>query len=170
MTVNAPVLLTLTSVDASCPLPPVAVAVTVQVPVVAGAVNKPLLLIVPQEAVHVTAALAEKAIVPLGATVGVKGDIVRVVEPVPERDTVCGLLPAPSVNTSVAARDPATVGLNTTEAVQLAEAARLAPQVFAEIENSPGFAPDKPTLLIAMAAVLLFVKVAVIAALLEFSV
>jgi hypothetical protein len=62
------------------------------------------------------------------------------------------------------------VGLNTTEAVQLAEAARLAPQVFAEIENSPGFAPDKLTLLIVMAEAVLLVSVAVMAALLEFNV
>jgi len=79
-------------------------------------------------------------------------------------------LPALSANTRVAVREPATVGLNITDAVQLADAARLAPQVFAEIENSPGFAPDRLTLLIVMDAAVLFVSVAVIAALLVFSV
>lgn len=87
MIANAPVLLTVTSVDAFCPPSPVAVAVTVQDPAVAGAVNKPLLLIVPQLVAHVTAALAEKLTVPFTETVGVNGDIVRVVPPVPERVT-----------------------------------------------------------------------------------
>ena len=77
---------------------------------------------------------------------------------------------APSVNTSVAERAPETAGLNITEAVQLAAAARLAPQVLDEMENSPGFAPPRVTLVIVMADVVLFVRVVVIAALLVFSV
>ena len=170
MTVSEPAAVTVTTVDAVCPLPPVAVAFTVQEPVVAGAVNRPVVLIVPQVAVHVTAALAEKATVPFTDTDGVNGEIVRVVAPVPVNETDCGLLLAPSVKRRVAERAPATVGLNITEAVQLADAARLAPQVFAEIENSPGFAPPKVTLAMVMADVVLFVSVAVIAALLVFSV
>ena len=85
--VNEPAAVTVTTVDAVCPLPPVAVAFTVQDPVVAGALNRPVLSIVPQVAVHVTAALAEKSMVPFTETVGVSGEIVRVVAPVPDRAT-----------------------------------------------------------------------------------
>ena len=84
---NEPVLVTVTIVDAVCPLPPVAVAFTVQDPVVAGALNRPVLSIVPQVAVQVTAALAEKSMVPFTETEGVSGEIVRVVAPVPDSAT-----------------------------------------------------------------------------------
>lgn len=49
--------------------------------------------------------------------------------PRPNRATCCGLLPAPSVKLSVAVRVPETVGLNRIVTVQLAEAARVDPQV-----------------------------------------
>ena len=69
-------------------------------------------------------------IVPFSATVGLKGAMENVaVEPVPVSETDCGLFVAESVKLSNAVRAPAAVGLKTIDAVQLAEAARLAPQV-----------------------------------------
>ncbi|HEX5235717.1 MAG TPA: hypothetical protein VFW25_10350 [Silvibacterium sp.] len=50
--------------------------------------------------------------------------------PRPERDTCCGLFDAVSVTASVAVRVPEVVGLKSTVTVQLADAARLEPQVF----------------------------------------
>src|SRR5438874_11997464 len=50
--------------------------------------------------------------------------------PVPESDAVCGLLAAESVSVSVPVRVPAAVGVNVTFTVQLAPAAKLAPQLF----------------------------------------
>jgi len=70
--------------------------------------------------------------------------------PVPARDTDCGLLLAASVNTSVAEREPETVGLNATDAVQLAPAAKLVPQVLLEIRKSAPLVPPMAMLLIAM--------------------
>ena len=49
--------------------------------------------------------------------------------PTPESATCCGLLPALSVKLRVAVRVPETVGLNRIVTVQLAEAARVEPQV-----------------------------------------
>lgn len=49
--------------------------------------------------------------------------------PNPERATVCGLGLALSLKFSVAVRVPLTVGANTMPAVQLAETAKLVPQV-----------------------------------------
>ena len=56
------------------------------------------------------------------------------------------------------------VGVNVMLTVQLAEPARLVPQVLAEIAKSPGFVPDSATLLIAMALVPPLVRVTVWAA------
>jgi hypothetical protein len=56
-----------------------------------------------------------------------------VLTPVPERATVCGLLLAVSETDNVADLVPLAVGLNATETVQLADAARLAPQVLLEM-------------------------------------
>jgi hypothetical protein len=89
------------------------------------------------------------------------------VAPVPDNATVCGLLLAASVNDSVALRAPVAVGLNATIAAQLAEAARLAPQVLLVMEKSPASAPVMATLLMAIAAVPPLLKVAVCDALLE---
>jgi len=62
--------------------------------------------------------------------------------PVPDKATVWGLFPAESENVSVAVRVPVVDGVKVTETVQLAEGARLAPQVLAEIAKSPALAPD----------------------------
>jgi hypothetical protein len=123
--------------------------------------NKPVPSIVPQVADHVAAALAVKLIVPPGATVGVSGDIVREDVPVPNpvSPTTCGLLLAPSVNITLALREPATVGLNAIVAEQLAPTAKLAPQVLLEIKKSAALAPPTRMLLITIAAVPLFVRV-----------
>jgi len=72
------------------------------------------------------------------------------VEPVPDNDAVWGLLPAVSETVRVALREPDVVGLNTTVTAQLADAARLAPQVMAEILKSPKFVPVTATLLMAI--------------------
>jgi hypothetical protein len=47
-----------------------------------------------------------------------------------------------SENVNVAVRVPVVDGVNVTEMVQVAEGARLAPHVFAEIAKSPALAPD----------------------------
>ena len=70
--------------------------------------------------------------------------------PDPFIEIVCGLLVAVSVNVRVAVRVPAAVGLNTTLAEQLAEAARLAPHVLAEIAKSAAFVPVIATLFTVM--------------------
>ncbi len=80
-------------------------------------------------------------------------------EPVPERATVCGLFPAPSVNVSVAVREPVAVGLNVILTVQLADPARLAPQVLLAIAKSPALVPDRATLAILIAVEPPFVSV-----------
>ncbi len=70
----------------------------------------------------------------------------------PESATDWGLLVAPSVKTRVAVRVPPAFGLNTTEAEQLPDAARLVPQVVAETVKSAAFAPAMPTLPIEIGA------------------
>ena len=62
--------------------------------------------------------------------------------PRPVRATVCGLLPSESLKLNVAVREPGAVGPNSRFTVQLADAARLAPQVLLNIEKSPGLAPE----------------------------
>ncbi len=81
-----------------------------------------------------------------GATVAFAG------EPTPDNATICGLLPAPSVNVSVAVREPAAVGLKVMLTVQVADPARLAPQVLPAIAKSPLLDPEIATLLILIAA------------------
>lgn len=169
VTVTCPELaVTVTVVDAVCP-PLVAVAFTVQEPVLAGAVYSPLLApTVPHVAVHVEGALAVNCRVPFTATDGFIGEIVRVVdEPVPESATVCGLFVAESVKLRVAVRVPAAVGLNTIEAVQLADAPRLVEQVLLEIAKSPAFVPVIATLLIVIDELNPFFNVAVCAAVVD---
>jgi hypothetical protein len=87
--------------------------------------------------------------------------------PLPESETVCGLLLAASVNASVAVRVPVAVGLNTTAAPQLEEAPTLAPHVLLVMEKSPELVPVIATLLMATAAVVVLLKVADCDALLE---
>src|SRR3954464_6653404 len=82
---------TVATVLAVRPLPSVAVAVTVQELAVAGAVKRPPLVINPQLAFHVEAWLAVNCRVPFTGTVGLTGEIVMPVPPVPERATVWGL-------------------------------------------------------------------------------
>lgn len=62
---------------------------------------------------------------------------------------------------SVAVRAPDVVGLNKSVTVQLAEAARLTPHVFAEILKSPGFVPLMATLFMVIDVVPPFFSVAV---------
>ena len=66
---------------------------------------------------------------------------------------------APSLNVTLALREPATVGLNAIEAEQLAPAARLAPQVLVEIRKSVEFVPPTTMLLMAIEDVPLLVSV-----------
>jgi hypothetical protein len=82
----------------------------------------------------------------------------------PERATVCGLGVALSLKFKVAVRVPLTVGAKRTFTVQVAEGARLDPQVFEEIWKSCGLAPDSVMLLIARVAAPLFVSVTIFCA------
>jgi hypothetical protein len=74
----------------------------------------------------------------VGDTVTLPPDVVP---PVPDKAAVWGLLLAESDTVKIAARDPLTVGLNAMETVQLAEAAKLEPQVLLEMLKSAGLAP-----------------------------
>src|SRR6476646_8758992 len=67
----------------------------------------------------------------------------------------------------VAERPPATEGLNVIAIAQLADAARLVPHVLLEIEKSVALAPEIDTLVIVIAVVPLFLRVAVWAAAVE---
>ena len=79
--------------------------------------------------------------------------------PRPVRATVCGLLVPVSVNCSVADRFPVVVGAKTIVAVQLPDAARVVPQVLAEITKSPGLVPPTAMLLMVIELVPLLVSV-----------
>jgi hypothetical protein len=123
-----------------------------------------LLPIVPQLAVHVDGALAVNCNVLLTTTVGFSGEIVSVEEaPEPESATVCGLFAAESVKLRVAVRVPPAVGLNTTEATQLADAARLVPHVLPAITKSDALVPVMPMLLIVIEELSPFLSVALCA-------
>jgi hypothetical protein len=78
---------------------------------------------------------------------------------IPESVTVCGLFPAESLNETLAMRVPTAVGVNIMLTVQLAEPARLAPQVLAAIVKSPPFAPEMLMRAMLMAAVPVLLKV-----------
>jgi hypothetical protein len=90
-----------------------------------------------------------------------------VLVPVPESATVCGLLLEVSETDSVAALAPLVLGLNVTETVQLADAARLVPQVLLEMLKSPGVVPPSVTLFIVTDELVLFFSVAVCEALVD---
>jgi hypothetical protein len=77
-----------TGVLAVCPLPSVAVAVTVQDCCVLGAVKVPSLAMVPQVDAHVAGTVDVKWTVPLAAREEFKGAMVRSVPPIPERAIV----------------------------------------------------------------------------------
>jgi hypothetical protein len=81
--------------------------------------------------------------------------------PVPERATVCGLLGSESVKVRVAVRLPAAAGLNRTVTVQLAEAARLVPQLLPDKVKSAALVPETATLLMVIAAEVPLVRVSV---------
>jgi hypothetical protein len=87
--------------------------------------------------------------------------------PVPVNTTFCGLPEAESVKLNVALRLPATVGLNTTDAEHVAEAARLVPHDLLEMLKSAGFVPVIATLLMLMEVVVPLDRVADFALLLE---
>lgn len=166
VTASVPGLVTVTVVEAVLPAVAAAVdvAVTVHAPAVAGAVNRPVALIDPQEAFHVAVLEAENCSVAFTLTLGFSGEMENVVLPLPPvplpvSAIVCGLLLAASVNCSVAARVPARVGAKRMVAVQLAEAARLAPHVLAEMRKSPGFAPEMAMLPMVIAVEPLLLRV-----------
>lgn len=103
----------------------------------------------------------------LTTTVGFIGSISNAADTVPESATVCGLPEPESANDNVAVRVPLTVGLNTTLAEQLADGARLVPQVVLLMAKSPGFAPPMAMLLIAIEDPVPLVKFADWAALVD---
>src|SRR5581483_9413524 len=79
--------------------------------------------------------------------------------PVPDNATVCGLLLEALVSVSVAVRLPEAAGVKVTFTVQVERAARLEPQVLLARAKSPAFAPERVTLLMAMAIGLALDKV-----------
>ena len=68
----------------------------------------------------------------------------------------CGLLLAESLNLKLALRAPAALGAKMIFAVQLADAASVAPHVLLKTRKSPGFVPANPMLLIVIEVVPLF--------------
>jgi hypothetical protein len=87
--------------------------------------------------------------------------------PVPVSATVCGLPVPESVKLSVADRDPLAVGLNTTDAEQLAAAARLDPHDLLEMLKSPPLLPLIAMLLMLIEELVPFDNVIATAALLD---
>lgn len=87
------------------------------------------------------------------------------VPPVPESAAVC--VPPLSATLRVAERLPVVLGLNETEMLQFADAARLVPQVFDEIRKSPAFVPPTLMLLMLIDELVPFVTVVVSAPLVE---
>jgi hypothetical protein len=79
--------------------------------------------------------------------------------PQPVSATVCGLPPSESLKLNVAVREPGAVGPKSRFTVQLADAARLAPQVLLYMEKSPGFAPENVRLLMVIGLAFPFVRV-----------
>ena len=84
--------------------------------------------------------------------------------PVPFSATVCGEPLALSAIERDAASEPATVGLNSTETVQLAPAARLPAQVVADFTNEVAFVPVIVSDVIETAVVPVFLMVTACAA------
>jgi len=131
-------------------------------------------------AVKVTAAEVEffsvitcvAALVPTAVDGNVKEDgvIVRPVlaaAPVPERATVCAVLEAESAIDNEAGSDPTAVGLNSTEMVQLAEAARDVVQVVADFTYEDAPVPVNPIVPSVTAETLVFFTVTTCAAVVD---
>jgi hypothetical protein len=92
----------------------------------------------------------EAAVVPLvvaanASTVGVNTACGVTAMPVPDNVAVCGEPAALSATSSTAERLPAAAGLKMTAKLQLAPAARVAPQVVLDTEKSAGFVPVNVT-------------------------
>ena len=83
--------------------------------------------------------------------------------PKPESGMFCGLLPAVSTSVRVPVRFPANSGTKRIVTLQLADAARVEPHVFAEIMKSPGLLPPTLMLLKITAVCPLFVTVTALA-------
>ena len=133
-------LLTIFATVEAVALLPISVAVTVHEPVFEGATKIPVVLVIdPQDADQVTSIVAENCNASLTITSGPVGSIANAEGPEPESVTVCGLPVPESANDKVALRVPLAVGLNTTLAVQVADAARLLPQVLLLMAKSPHF-------------------------------
>lgn len=81
------------------------------------------------------------------------------VTPVPLNETVCGDPVALSATFRVPLSEPVVVGFNSTEMVQLAPAANVAPQVLADLRNELALAPVKLVELRATTAALVFLSV-----------
>jgi hypothetical protein len=122
----------------------------------------------PQVADHVTSVVAENCSASFTVTLALVGAIVNPDDgPDPDNETICGLPLPESANDSVAVRVPLAVGLKTTLAEQLAEAARLVPQVLLLIAKSPALVPPSVMPLIVMDEVIPLLRVADCAELVE---
>lgn len=87
--------------------------------------------------------------------------------PVPESATFCGDPVALSATERLAVNVPVAAGLNSTESVQLAAAARVVPQVFAEIRKDVGLVPVRVSEVRVTVPVLVFFTVTVCAAVVD---
>jgi hypothetical protein len=114
----------------------------------------------PLDRVTVCEALLDPTLVLANVRLAGLADTVPLGEvPVPVSVMVWGLPLAESLKFKVAERAPVTFGANTMLAVQLEDAAIDEPQVLLRIAKSPGFVPPRVTLLMAIAALPLFVSV-----------
>lgn len=87
--------------------------------------------------------------------------------PVPVRATVCGEPVALSAIERLAVKAPAAVGLNSTETVQLAAAARVVPQVVADFRKEAALVPVMVSEVSVTVTVPVFFTVTVCAAVVE---
>ena len=112
--------------------------------------------VTPDPAVQVKVALEPVRVLPGAGDVRVAG--VAPATPVPLNTMLCGELVAPSVMVTAAVNAPVVAGAKYPSIVQLAPAAKLLPQLFANT-NEDAFAPVTAMLGIGKAAVPLFVIV-----------
>ena len=106
-----------------------------------------------------TALADPRFIAPKESACGVTVNVLIFPVAVPERDTLCDELDPESLKVRVASRFPAASGVKVIVAVQLEEAARVAPHVLLEIAKSPALVPEIPMLLIASGESPMFLSV-----------
>ncbi|HEX5235716.1 MAG TPA: hypothetical protein VFW25_10345 [Silvibacterium sp.] len=151
--------LTVTFADEALPI--AGVAVTVQEPGTSGAVYSPVAETDPQEVDHVALGSALNCCVAPSVTIAEGGEIPVPLVPVPESDTVSGVALLLLVMLHEAVSGATIVGVNAMLTAQLADAARLEPQVVDVTAKSAAFVPEIPAELRVTAFAVVFETVTV---------